>query len=292
MGNDDLRTIRESLDQQLNNIGALIHGLVYQQAAEHLSTAEETFQRLQEAANPSNEIHRTIVENRRCRIETLAREIEDGLQRREVGKKEDGNIAFKCNWNDKGYKGICSDKAYVHNLRFGGPYCLLSRCRDFVGQDLALRSPCYESTALIDFYFAAGWDSDEHGTMIRPRKIRGARVGKIALLTTEPPDRRDRFVVGAFAITKLVEDPGRETKIFGDKSSALDDMLGYEIDFWKYHTNPHNPGSTAWATGLFRYVSNVAALGILEEYVAKKRAAGEDPNKGERIIAALRASLP
>ena len=141
---------------------------------------------------------------------------------------------------------------------------------------------------MIDCNFGAGWDLDEHGKQIRPRKITSARLNKIAILTTEPPDSADRLVVGAFKIIKLVEDPGKETYIYGDKETMLDDMLTYKIRFWDHHKNPRSPLSKAWSVGLFRYVSDVAVFGILEEYVTKKRSNGGDTSKAAILINALK----
>ena len=65
-------------------------------------------------------------------------------------------------------------------------------------------------------------------------------------------------------------------------------MLKYEISFWKYHQNPNNPDSHAWSTGLFRYVSDIAVLGILEEYAGKKRLEHADSTKVEKLIKVLK----
>ena len=149
---------------------------------------------------------------------------------------------------------------------------------------------CYESRALIDCNFGAGWDHGPHGEPIHPRKIKSAKRGKIALLTTQPPDSQHRLIVGAFKIIKLVEDPGKETFLYGDKETVLDDMLKYGIRFWNYHKNPRNPDSQAWSTGLFRYVSDIAIFGILEEYMDKKRKECNDASKAEKLIKALKES--
>ena len=65
--------------------------------------------------NQKSEIHKRIIQNSKIKIHILYQNVENGLQRREAGKKEDGNIAFKCNWNDKNYQGICSNSAYRYN---------------------------------------------------------------------------------------------------------------------------------------------------------------------------------
>ena len=111
----------------------------------------------------------------------------------------------------------------------------------------------------------------------------------IALLTTEPRHTQKPLVVSAFLIERAWDDPGAETWVYGDKTSALDDMLQYEVEFWRYHKNPGNLDSTAWATGLFRYVSDVAVLGILEEYISKKSSQGGDIRKAEELLTKLKA---
>jgi hypothetical protein len=84
--------------------------------------------------------------------------------------------------------------------------------------------------------------------------------------------------------------PWSRNLVSGDKNIALDDMLHYEIEFWKHHKNPNNPRSTAWATGLFRYVSDVAILGVLEEYISKKSSQGGDTTKAEELLKKLKTT--
>lgn len=290
MSVDGVGSIRTRLDEQFGRIEALIKSLKYQEAADRLSAAKEAFEQLEAIVDFQNEVQKRIVENRRTRMDRVFRNIEEGLRRREAGKKEDGNLAFKCNWNDKGYKGVCSDAAYDYNVHMGRPWCTGSSCRECVGVEPVPKDCCYEARALLDCYFAAGWDQ-ESGRLIRPRKIWSARRGKIALLTTELPHYGERLLVGAFLITKLVDDPEKETEVYGDKDTALDDMLEYRIRFWDYHKNPTNLVSTAWATGLFRYVSNTAVSGILEEYISKKREKGGDTSKAEGLVGALKHTV-
>jgi hypothetical protein len=66
-------------------------------------------------------------------------------------------------------------------------------------------------------------------------------------------------------------------------------MFKYDIHFWNYHKNPRNPSSQSWSTGLFRYVSDIAVLGILEEYINKKHSDGGDITKAKALIKALKA---
>lgn len=288
MNTTDIANTRSILDKQLDKVQDFIESLKYQEAEANLAKAEETFEQLQSLLEPGNEIHVRIGQNRQTRMDSLAIRIDDGLKRREAGKKRDGNVAFKCNWNDKGYKGVCSDAAYRHNQVHGGPWCRhqLNKCRTYVGRDPVPEDCCYEARAFIDCKFGAGWINDEYGNPLPDgaRKIREARKGKMALLTTIPPGSRDRLIVGAFPIDRVLDDPGVETFILGDKNLTLDDMLAYKIEFWNFHRNPFAPSSQAWATGLFRYISNVAVLGILEEYIRKKSSAGGDTLKARDLL--------
>jgi hypothetical protein len=294
MNTVNIAGIRYTLDNQLAEVKEFIKSFKYQEAEASLFKAEGIFEQLQTMLNLSNETHKRMVQNRQILMDSLSSSIEDGLQRREAGKKEDGNIAFKCNWNDKGYKGICSNAAYEHNRLYGGPWCRHQhgRCRSFVDCEPIPENCCYESRALIDCKFGAGWDHDENGNMMPggERKIRSAKKGKIAFLTTIPPGTSDRLMVGAFLINKVLDDPGIETFILGDRNFTLDDMLAYKIKFWNFHKNPINPSSVAWATGLFRYVSDVAALGILEEYIYKKSSIGGDTTKAGGLLNRLKSS--
>jgi len=289
MSGEAVARARIALFSEIDRTDTLVKGLQFQEAEDNLAKVDELYKQLVAVVDPNNLVHNRIMQRSRLRINILLQNIEHGLQRREVGKKEDGNIAFKCNWNDKDYMGICSESAYKYNQIWGGPWCLYSRCREFVNLQTPPDNCCYESRAMIDCNFGAGWDHGPHGEPINPRTIKSARQGKIALLTTQPPYLQDRLIVGAFKIIKLKEDPGQETFIYGDKETLLNDMFKYSIRFWDYHKNPRNPNSQSWATGLFRYVSDVAVLGILEEYINKKNSNGGDITKAKILIEALKA---
>ena len=289
MSGEAVAIARIALFKEIDKTDALIKGLQFQEAEDNLLKVDELYKQLAAIVDVNKPVHKKIIDRSRIRINILSQDVENGLQRREVGKKEDGNIAFKCNWNDKNYMGVCSESAYQYNQIYGGPWCTHSRCREFTNLQSPPDECCYESRAMIDCYFGAGWNHGPNGEPIKPRTIKSARRGKIALLTTQPPYTQHRLVVGAFKIIELKEDPGKETCIYGDKETLLDDMLNYEIHFWDYHKNPHNPDSQQMSTGLFRYVSDIAVFGILEEYLNKKRNDGGDINSVKVLIEALKA---
>lgn len=286
---DEVRSTREKLDYLMNRIEAHTNGLQFNMAETLYAEAEEIFEKLKLVVDPTIDTHRTIVFRYGLRLTDLLEKIENGLLRKEKGKKEDGNLAFKCNWNDRGYRGVCSDTAYDYNKSKLVPWCTYSSCRQYISFKEVPLDCCYESRALIDCSFGAGWDQDKCKG-IRPRKIKSARKGKIALLTAIPPNTADRLVIGAFLMKDIDEDAGKETIILGDKDFMLDDMLRYNIKFWDFHKNPVNPKSTAWATGLFRYVSDVAVLGILEQYISRKESCCQDASIAKGLLQRLKVT--
>lgn len=285
----EFRKTRELLDPILNYIATIIEAMKYQEAEQKLQDVNELYERLEQLAGRGRQVQLRVLQNRADRIQALDTQIQDGLARREAGKREDGNLAFKCNWNDALYKGICSDKVYLTNRRSLRSECARSNCRKYVGRTPAINECCYECHALLNYRFGAGWDHDKVGKAVRPRQIWHARKGKIALLTTIPPWTSETLVVGAFQIRDVSDDRGRETYIYGASETALDDMLDYSIPLWRFHQNPVKPESKAWGQGLFRYVSDVAALGMLEAYREGKRASSGDTARVEALISELKS---
>lgn len=286
---DEFRGVREKLDSVIGQVEGLIQRMAFQEAQQQLAETNSLYGHLRQLSRLDSSVHRTVLENRFHRIEDLRRSIQAGLARREAGKREDSNLAFKCNWNDAGYKGICSTQVYETNRRVPRSQCSRSNCRDYVGRPPPVDDCCYECDALRRFSFGAGWDHDDDGRPLRPRHIWNARRGKVALLTTIPHGQSNRVVVGAFQIVTVKDDPHRETYIHGDANTALDDMLRFHIPFWRYHKNPNKPDSQAWGQGLFRYVSDVAVLGILEAYREAQVDSGGDVTRVEALIHTLTA---
>ncbi|POZ58444.1 hypothetical protein C1O63_1491 [Dehalococcoides mccartyi] len=285
----EFKNNREKLDSIVNEATEMIRILAFQEAEEKLQEINELYEHLEKLANPKSNVHQTVLENRASRILSLDNQIQAGLARREAGKREDGNLAFKCNWNDAGYKGICSNEVYNINRRTPRSQCSRSNCREYVGKSPPVNDCCYECEALRIFSFGAGWDHDDSGKPIRPRHIWDARKGKVALLTTIPHFGTERLVVGAFLIGEVKDDPHRETYIYGDRDTALDDILNFSIPFWKFHKNPWKPESQAWGQGLFRYVSDTSVLGILEAYWQGKIDSKGDISKVDRLIQVLKS---
>lgn len=189
---------------------------------QRIENANEHLLKLRQLAD--GDIQNRVVTNRTFELESLARKVDEILSKREAGKREDGNIAFKCNWNDKNYKAPCSLAAYNFNLLQGRAWCSspLCRCRDYTDDVSLGNHPCYESIALKEMFFGAGWD--HKGERNQPRHIHSVRQGRMAILTTRPPSaaEEDRLIIGCLLIDSVVDDPGEETKIYGDASKSLE----------------------------------------------------------------------
>ncbi|MGI6647907.1 MAG: hypothetical protein ACOX5W_02305 [Bacillota bacterium] len=176
-------------------------------------------------------------------------------------KKETKNIAVKCNWNDAGYKWICSDAAYRYNIKNKNKWCSneYCGCREFVEFD-KFAFPCFDSVIFRDYCVRISGS---------PWRIKNTEEGKIALLTTRDPDciEEDRFIFGFLYIEDLYETDENGylcTEVYGNKNKSLkiDDHIMRYMKFWDYYENA-NSYKMHWGSGLFRYVENVAIYRFL-----------------------------
>jgi endonuclease III len=176
--------------------------------------------------------------------------------------EKNSNLAFKCTWNDAGFKGICSKKAYDHNISMNRVWCKKAPCRTFEGHPNETNHPCYECIIFIDWRYGAGWD---HTNVERPRKILNAKVGKIALLTTLEPDKleTERKIIGFMKINNITEGQEKETVIYGDPEYSVEIDPSINIKFWEYYKNPNAPDRHVWGTGLFRYINDGTIMNFL-----------------------------
>ena len=276
----DFKDMREEIDNLLTEARSWVKKKSISKSMERIEKAEGLLSQLGKMS--TGDIQERIVNNRQYELESLARQIDGILSKREAGKKEDGNIAFKCNWNDWQYKAPCGPEAYSWNLSQGRAWCSSPECgcRTHT-DDVSLEAyPCYESIALKEMYFAAGWDHT--GEKMQPRHIYNAKTGKMAILTTRLPgsEEKDRLIIGCILIENLVDDPGEETKIFGDKSKSLEiDYDEVKVNFWDYYKNAGNENLIVWASGLFRYITDEAVLNILMGIGEKYQNLGKDVSK-------------
>jgi hypothetical protein len=251
----------------------------------------ESSKRIEEAQNLltnlrdiiGSDVQKRAVFRLTIELEILAKQIDEILSKREAGKKEDGNIAFKCNWNDMHYKAPCGQDAFEFNIREGRAWCSSSecKCRQYINVEVTLKNhPCYESIALKEMYFGAGWDHT--GERNQPRHIHSVRQGRMAILTTRPPgvEEEDRLIIGCLYIAKAHDDPDTETKIYGDKDKSFEiDYDKIKVKFWDYYKNAGAPDLILWASGLFRYIGDETVLNILNAVGEKYKNSGKDTKK-------------
>jgi len=269
------RQSREQVEQLCLEARQLIDQKATVEADAKLKEAQASLEGFRGSAE--GDVQERSVQNLSSEISALCESIDDLLSKREAGKTGDGNIALKCNWNDQGYCALCSDAAYEFNVEEGSTSCRLSACREHGEEVSQHEHPCYESIALKEMYFGAGWDHT--GGTKHPRHIHHVRTGRAAILTTRPPglEERDRLVIGVLLIDRVDDDPGEETRVHGDKHASI--AIPFEeikVRFWDHYKNPAAEDVILWASGLFRYVTNATVMGVLKDVQEKYGASGRD----------------
>ena len=176
---------------------------------------------------------------------------------------DENNIVFKCNWNDAGWKGICSKGAREFNVLKNRAWCCDSRneCEKLVKEGKK-GFPCYESCLFVDFVMEPGTYLDgEKGVIQEEMYIRGGQKGKVAFLTTVSPGMqgKDRYFIGIFDIEKIEN----ERKVYGNKETSIVITPKIKIKYWDYGHN--KDGSKRWSSKLFRYIDDETALRILRD---------------------------
>ena len=190
----------------------------------------------------------------------------------------DGNVAFKCTYNDGGVRGFvgfggtCSNGNILRNVRTNPrSWCSApaNACRQFFDNDFQGRrptNPCYESRITDLWRFGPGTyhtgprDGD-------PIPMRDAQVGKVALLTTRHPVRDSeakRIVFGVFRIESVIEEDNGEISVVGNPAQAirLSEVAALAVPFWRFKHLPSS-GTPDWRSGLFRYISDQEVANFL-----------------------------
>ena len=172
---------------------------------------------------------------------------------------DEDNAVFKCNWNDAGWKGICSKKAREFNVLKKHAWCCdcTNNCSELIAKDKK-GFPCMESKLFVDFYINPG-DYLKGERKHDAKHIKGISKGKIAFLTTVSPEieEKDRYFIGFLDIER-VED---ERHIYGNKQTSIIIPEKIKIKFWNYFKNEDD--SKKWSSGLFRYINDAQAIQIL-----------------------------
>lgn len=177
------------------------------------------------------------------------------------GPTTEDNIVFKCNWNDNGWKGICSKKAHEFNVLKKHSWCCDKRnpCSEMIEKH-EKGFPCIESVLFVDFKLDPGMylKGEKSGD---EKYFRGAQEKKIVLLTTIGPNDSEekRYFIGILDIAKIEE----ERYVYGNKETSLSLTSKIKLKFWDYFKN--KDGSKRWSSGLFRYVNDESVLKVLQD---------------------------
>jgi len=207
----------------------------------------------------------------------------------------DGNLAFKCTYNDNEYSGVCSDAIYKLNVEAGRIWCKdpNNDCRKFEAKEVSPSDyPCYESTLFLNWAFGAGIKRGEKYYGV-PFSIKKARPDQLAFLTTRTPfqNEEDRYIFGFLHMKRIGNKPdltGRKEEmaisefVSGDPETSLKFNPEVKLRFWDYYQNPNRKDYIKWGSGLFRYLSDKTVLGILISLKKKYKLINDDNAK--RII--------
>ena len=201
------------------------------------------------------------------------------------------NLAFKCNFcdggcgnNSIGFKGVCSDEQIKYNIeKKKYKWCSNVDClcykyyngeidrNELEVQHTEQAFVCYESIMLVDWEAYAGDDLTNEGNH-KSRRIDNAASDCLAVLTTEFPDGKGRYVFGAF-ITGAVDDgddlQSGYVKAKSDYYIELTPDEARKMPFWKYYKNG-NSDKMLWGMGLYRYFADMVAARILADIVELK----------------------
>lgn len=187
-------------------------------------------------------------------------------------------LAFKCTYNDKGYRAVCSDEVHERNVEDGRVWCgnENNRCRKLLGKEVTRDNlPCYESGLFSFWRFGAGVRLGD-ATFGQPEHIRKAEKGSLAFLTTKEPfaEESERFIFGFLHVKDIRKerDPTwnnivvtNSEFLFGDPETSLELHPDANLRYWDFHKNPNSPGSIRWGTKLFRYIEDHEVVNILKE---------------------------
>ena len=190
----------------------------------------------------------------------------------------DGNVAFKCTFNDGGERGFvgfggtCSDGNILRNVKMNPRrWCSAasSLCRQFCDNGFRgrrPRHPCYESEIIEHWRLGPGtYHTEERDG--EPIPMKQARVGKVALLTTRHPDRdteAQRIVFGIYKIEHVGSDESGLIWVEGSAGHAirLSESAAFALPYWGFKRQRKGTAA-AWGTGLFRYVSDQEVTNFL-----------------------------
>ena len=199
----------------------------------------------------------------------------------------DGNVAFKCTYNDGGaegfvgFNGTCS----IDNIRRNvyeqpRPWCSHpgTDCFKFFGDGCRgnrPNNPCYESQLTQTWKFSPGHTLPPEGGFGKPLRINHAKVGKIALFTTRHPKLESAFKRAqrnpessrlVFAIANILniyiaKDGTQWIQCDSNTAVKLSESTARSLPYWRFKL-PSSAGHR-WGSGLIRYISDKEVINYL-----------------------------
>lgn len=211
----------------------------------------------------------------------------------------DGNVAFKCTYNDGGdsafvgFGGTCSDGNILRNVRTKKRrWCSApsNPCRQFCDKEFRgarPQRPCYESEIIGRWRFGPGTYQTEN-RYGEPIPMKHARVGRVALLTTRHPDHdveEQRIVFGVYKIEQVSRDDSGQIWIEGSAENAirLTKSAALALPFWSFKKLGPD-AKPDWRTGLFRYISDQEVTNFLHALYLRLRSP-QDRTSLENLLA-------
>lgn len=213
--------------------------------------------------------------------------------RKAAFKSRRGNVAFKCTFNDKKYREVCSKAIYELNIKKGRVWCKddKNKCRNFVGQTPDENNfPCYECALFVNWQFSPGVGRQEENYN-EPLLMREVLPNKLAILTTHHPrdDEEERHIFGFLHIGKVIDDQNDPTVsdaaqfVKGKRETSLELDSRVKLKFWDYYKNERTDRKL-WGTGLFRYLSDETVLKILKALKKEYERIAPEKNDDIKII--------
>lgn len=157
----------------------------------------------------------------------------------------DGNVAFKCAWNDAGYKAKCSTCPNTNSS-------CAQRAIHVTPQD------CWERHIFEPGRWDFGVGENKH--------INYAKEGKVAIFTTKKPFSDHKSVFGIARIRKIKKEvqfpaippypAGWADMVIIDSELSIAISSSIDINFEEFY-------ETRWTQGLFRYLSDETVKKIL-----------------------------
>ncbi len=259
-------------------------------ADEELQREAESLAR--ESIAEQQETRRRIEEEKAAQLRRgWARAMSSGRKKRPLSRqeqmyREQGNLAFKCNFCDGGcsdscigFKGVCSPETIVYNIEKkqrkwcsseGSPCSRYHKGELTYDQLSAMNEDqfvCYEARMLNEWIANAGEDINDDGTH-KARRLMNAKSNSLAVLTTILPGSTERIIFAAFITDRV--DEGDEVnsgyvKADPEYTIELTPNEATQVKFWDYYKN--SDSSKRWGSRLIRYLSNDICTKILERIV-------------------------